>query len=413
MVSLFGINFNNVSVPFGVKHGHTIVDQYNKFSEKKDEYVAVMIANDKKTDKRASATAIGAYGSLLWTFIKLGVNTARRGKQFKNPILEFFMNGVNYYKNFMQKHNIGRIPILNKTLGVGAYIGVGIAYGAALGYLFDLYGTARNTIVNGKISNTKSGVNGSWIQSGLQSLSATPEGKEIIKNSIRKNDDKSVTVRFNGINKEYIITKQELKDASRSYVTYKSEDGQNVVGFKKKFSKGDGDVLAFEVAFEKYCKEINSGLVKEDTKLPKTMQSLSDTGDILYTNGSAAQLYYLLTGKDAKNVNIENTDLDEIMKLYTKTNIKHFKDDYKLSPENYAVEITLKHPEDKKELLIRDKYKIFHRLDSNKPYTVVNSNGKYLILANAKDTKDRITVPFSNIEKYISEVNYVNLKEHN
>lgn len=411
MVSLFGLNFNNVGIPFGVKHGHTIVDQYNKFSEKKDEYVAVMIANDKKSDKRASATAIGAYGSLLWTFVKLGINTARRGKAFKNPVLDFFLNGVNYYKNFMQKYNIGRIPILNKALGIGTYIGVGIAYGAALGYLFDLYGTARNTIVNGKISNTKSGVNGSWIQSGLKSLSATDEGKELIKNSIRKNDDKSVTVRFNGVDKEYTITKKELKDASRSYVTYKSEDGQNVVGFKKKFSKGDGDVLAFEVAFEKYCKDVNSGLIKEDKKLPKTMQSLSDTGDILYTNGSAAQLYYLLTGKDAKTINLENKNLDEIMKLYTKTNIRHFKEDFKSCPENYAVEMTLKHPEDKKELLIRDKFKILHRLNSNKPYTVVDANEKYIILANAEQTDDKIVVPFSNVEKYISEVNFVKLSK--
>ncbi|MCR5265120.1 MAG: hypothetical protein K6E29_00825 [Cyanobacteria bacterium RUI128] len=411
MVSLFGLNFNNAGIPFGVKHGNTLVDQYNKFSEKKDEYVAVMIANDKKSDKRASATAIGAYGSLLWTFAKLGINALRHGKAYKNPVLDFFLNGVNYYKDFMQKYNIGRIPILNKALGIGTYIGVGIAYGAALGYLFDLYGTARNTIVNGKISNTKSGVNGSWIQSGLKSLSATPEGKEIIKNSIRKNDDNSVTVRFNGIDKEYTITKKELKDASRSYVTYKSDDGQNVVGFKKKFSKGDGDVLAFEVAFEKYCQDINSGAIKEDKRLPKSMQSLSDTGDILYTNGSASQLYYLLTGKDAKNINLENKDLDEIMKLYTKTNIKHFKEDFQHCPKDYAVELTLKHPEDKKELLIRDKYMVLHKLSTNNQYTVSDANEKYITLANANETNDKIVVPFSNVEKYISELNYVKVSK--
>ena len=411
MVSFSALNLMNINIPFGVKQGETIVDKYNNFSEKRDEYVAIILANDRKSDKRANATTIGAFGSLLWTSIKLGAHSSKLAKRIKDPVLNYIINGVDSYINFMTKHNIGRNPLINKALGYGAYIGGAIIFGGALGYLFDLYNTAKNTIINGKISNTKSGVNGSWIQSGLKSLSATRQGKELIKNSIRKNEDKSVTVRFNGINKEYTITKKELKDASRSYVTYKSKDGGTVTGFKKKFSKGDGDVLAFEVAFEKYCKDVNSGNIAPDKNLPATMQTLSDTGDLLFTNGNTNQLYYLLTGKSGEQLNPNNEANDNIDTIYSKCGLARFKESFN-SPKNYAVEIKLKHPKDKEKVKLRDKKRVIHIINENNKFTVISMDDKYVTIANSEKTKEQITIPYSVLNKYISEVNYIDLNKN-
>ncbi len=409
MVSLSGLNLSDMSIPFGVKQGGTIVDTYSNLSEKKDEYVAVILANDRKSDKRASSTVIGAVGSFFLTCAKLGMHFGHHAKKIKNPVLNYFVNGVDSYVKFVTKHNIGKTPLMNKALGYCAYITSALLQGAALGFIFDLYSTAKNTIVNGKISNTKSGVNGFWIQSGLKSLSTTPEGKNIIKNSIRKNDDKSVTVRFGGIDKEYTITKKELNDASHSYVTYKSKDGITVTGFKKKFSKGDGDVLAFEVAFEKYCKDVNSGLTKEDKNLPVSMQTFSDTGDLLTTNGNINQLYYLLTGKMGAHFNSADKRNDGIDCIYSKCGIERFKEDFKNRPQNYAVEIKIQAPKDKKELKMLDKKRIIQCIDTTVPYTVISLDNKYAVIANSERTKEKIVVPYSTLAQYISEVNYVDL----
>ena len=410
MVSFNGLNFSNIgfNLPFGVKSGNTILDVYSDLSEKKDEYIAVTIANDNKSDMRASASKIGGYGSLLLACAKIGINFAREGKAFKDPIVNWFMNGVNSHINFMRKHNIGRHPVINKLLGCCTY-GIGAyAIGAGLGYLVDLYNTTKNTIVNGKISSTKAGENGSWIQSGLKSLYATDEGKQIIKNSIEKNDDGSITVKFIGIGRVYNITKKELNDASRSYITYKSSDGQTVTGFKKKFAKGDGDVLAFELAFEKYCKDVNSGLVNEDKNLPKTMYKFSDTGELLFTNGEPKNLYYLLTGKNGEKYS--NSEDDNIQKIYSKLKIRNFVQDYKKNPNKYATEVMLKQDiMGNPKIRVRDKYYAIHYINNGDKFAIESMDGKTAVLFNANKTNEKIIVPFKNIEKYISEVNYVNL----
>ncbi|GEM_PF-3618631 len=415
MVSFSSLNFNNVGIPNPVAAtSGTLVDVYNDLSEKKDNYIAVTLANDSKTDERASATKIGAAGSFVIGAAKLAINIARKGKTYKNPVLDWFMNGANFYMKWANKLNLGRSPIVNKYLGAAAYIASATTIGAGLGYGIDKYATAMNTKVDGKISHVQSGVNGSWIQSGLKSLVATDEGKQIIKDSIHKNDDDSVTVKFNGINKDYNITKKELNDASRSYVTYKSADGQTVTGFKKKYSKGDGDVLAFEVAFEKYCKDVKDGKVAEDENLPKSMYTFSDKGDLIFTSGKPQQLYYLLTGKQAtRNNPAENKDA--LMSIYDKENLKNFINDYKLHPNNYAVEFTLKdeNKNDKQNLKICDKLHIMHAVKNGSRYAVEHFDGKTAILTNADKTKDKMIVPLDNIEKYIAEANYIDLTKQN
>ena len=406
MVSFNGLNFNNVGMPMSTTApAVNFTDAYEQLSEKKDNFVAVMIANDNKTDKRASATVIAANFSAMVACVKAGINILRKGKAYKNPLTDWFMNGANTYINFMNKHNIGRNPLHNKVLGYGTYIIGSTLLGAGLGFIFDWYNTARNTIINGKISNTKSGVNGSWIQSGLKSLSSTEEGKELIKNSIHKNKDKSITVKFSGINKEYTITKQELKEASRSYVTYLNDNGGKVRDFKKKFSKGDGDVLAFELAFEKYCKDVNNGAVKEDKILPKTMQSVSDTGDILFANGSANQLYYLLTGKSI-HYDTKDPSNDAIMKMYSQIGVNRFKEDLPQNPKSYACEIMLGN-NSQNNIIIRDKFRHFKYLKADKKYTVTDVDDKYITLVNSEKTKESYILPIKKVNNYISTVDYV------
>ena len=65
MVSFGALNFSNFrSSPVGTSASETVVDVYNKIQEKKDNYIAVTLANDNNRKERASATMIGAVGGL-------------------------------------------------------------------------------------------------------------------------------------------------------------------------------------------------------------------------------------------------------------------------------------------------------------------------------------------------------------
>ena len=386
-----------------------IVDAYKKLSEKKDNFVAVTLANDKNTTERASATTIGAYGGLLQTGVVLGIhygNKLRGKNQFKNPFLRFCFNSVDSYINFMQKHNIGKTPTMHKVLGIGTYVAKSMVLGAILGAAFDWYNTARNTIINNRILSTTSGEEGSWIASGLKSLSGTKEGQNIINQTIHKNDDESVTIRFKGINKEYNITKQELKDASRAYITYTNEDGK-VSSFKKKFSKGDGDTLAVEVAFEKYCKEVANGETPQNPKLAIPNMHISESGDILYTNGSVNKLYYLLTGKDSCNFDISQNDSgDSISKLSSEIGIKHFAEKLAENPNKYIGEFSFI-PTKAGHVNIRDKYLRLLPLSTDKNYTIISADKKYVTIACADENKHKYTIPISKLNDKIESVRYI------
>lgn len=408
MVNFSSINFDNISLglPFGIKRGNNIIDVYNDLSEKKDEYIAVSLANDNNSIKRAPATVIAANAAIMFALAKVGINIARSGKPYENKILDWFLNGVNYYTKFMKKHNIGKTPLETKIMGIATYILASGITGATLGGLLDWYNATKHTIINGKISNTKSGVEGSWISSGLKSLSANEQGQQIIRDSIRKNPDKTITVKFKGINREYTITKKELKNASRAYVTYTDGEGK-VTGFKKKFSKGDGDTLAFELAYEKYCNEVNDGIVSPDKNLSVSTQKISDSGDILYTEGSVNHLYYLLTGNKGEKYNTEKITNDSIDKMYARVNINNFINDYSKNSEKYSAEIELK-SNDKNQIIIKDKYHALHRLPTDKKYTISKMNAKYVTLSNSEKTKETIQIPVDKLKNYIASVNYIN-----
>ncbi len=95
-----------------------------------------------------------------------------------------------------------------------------------------------------------------YLLAGINSLSVTPKGREIIKDSIKVNDDGSVTVTFKGADKSYTVTKSEIE---RYDTDYDDSDA---------YSNGDNDMLVLEIAYakyrmEEYNKDINGGFFSE------------------------------------------------------------------------------------------------------------------------------------------------------
>ena len=283
-----------------------------------------------------------------------------------------------------------------------------IATGAAFGYAGGWVSTKRGTVVNGKISGAKSGAEGSWIASGLKSLYASEEGRKIIRDSIHKNED-SVAITFNGIGKTYTVTKDELKKASQEYISHSNEEGK-VTKFEKKFSRGDGDVLAFEIAFEKYCNDVEKGVVPQDKNIPMSIQKITEDGDILYSDGNVKGLYYLLTGKTGQTIDPALVENDDVAKLYDEIRLCRFFDDYSSNPDKFAADIKLKTTNNNKVRIIDRKHSV-HKLKTDKDYTITAANPKYITIAESDKLSHKIEVPVDTLKKYVASINYTDLSK--
>lgn len=136
--------------------------------------------------------------------------------------------------------------------------------------------------INKKIEASFQGdIEDCWLLSGLNSMSYSSKGAEIIKNAITVNNDNSYTVTFSGINEKVNITEDEMTNA-RSEKTY---------------SFGDDDVLLVELAVEKILNKMVKGEVATPDKL---YSSLNDGGETTLAYGRSKDLYYLLTGNEGK-----------------------------------------------------------------------------------------------------------------
>ena len=136
---------------------------------------------------------------------------------------------------------------------------------------------------DGKISETKQGSTGDcWLMSRVNALSYTDKGKEIINNALEYNAN-STTVHLRGFG-DITITNEELQEAKNS----------------GKFSNGDDDMLALELAMQKFIKEVKSGNIKLDPNMPDEIKNAIETtleSSDNVSGGFPVLMMYLLTGK--------------------------------------------------------------------------------------------------------------------
>lgn len=145
-----------------------------------------------------------------------------------------------------------------------------------------LAGSVKIFQANGKIDaefNQKQ-VKDCWLIAAIKSLSVNPKGQEMLNDLISLDDKGNVTVKLKGVDKEYIISKEEL-------------EGSN------EFAEGDLDVRAIEIAIRKYLQEIgdHTNIFKkiknrfsgahirpQDYDMDKGMHNLSTPYYILFGN---------------------------------------------------------------------------------------------------------------------------------
>ena len=121
---------------------------------------------------------------------------------------------------------------------------------------------------NGKVDESfkQGNIGDCWLLASINSIAATPKGAKILNDSLKVNDDGSIDVTFKGLNLTYNVSADELKEK------------------KGKYSTGDIDVRAIEIAAEKYFKEHPDEIGRESV-------------NTIENGGRAAYAYEMFLGK--------------------------------------------------------------------------------------------------------------------
>jgi len=212
--------------------------------------------------------------------------------------------------------------------------------------------------VNGEIDEAvfQGNTGDCWLISGILSMSYTDDGAELIKNAITKNDDGSYTVKFDGVDKEYTITEDELESANKKGFL----EGLGVK--KSEYSTGDDDVLLIELAMEK--------LVNENEIPIQTVDGIT---------GGSAYYFYQLFSKNA----VEYAYGDD------ETEIKNLLEYYNLYQDECAATIGVETG--------------FAGLEDDHAYAVKSINSSEITLVNPWDTTETVSVSIKDLASNIGK----------
>ena len=195
-----------------------------------------------------------------------------------------------------------------------------------------------------------------YLLASLYSISKTTVGAEIIKNNITKNKNGTYTITLPGakmvkddyennnkrcfISGTYTITPNEIRTARKS----------------GKYSKGDFDVLLYELAFEKYRKEVlKTNSVNNQTSQYGMAGQYTGHGTIEdpLSAGQTNDAIFILTGKKSMNYYISSEQvcsidsnsiksIDVRSKKLSKLGVQRLLEQKNKNPNQYAITFSLK-----------------------------------------------------------------------
>lgn len=236
------------------------------------------------------------------------------------------------------------------------------------------YKRSFDTKVNGKIDqNYQQGKTGDcWLLAAIKGISRNPKGLKILNDSIKVNQNGTVTVHLKGVDKTYTISQKEIDNATE-------------------LSSGDGDVRALEIAVNRYLREE----YKE-----KDGEKASVDGNYMLT------AYKIFTGKD------------HFMPLYSKG-------DHWINPEWYGEEpisdelIDKFNKKDqitcvsahgnKKDIPVSTSLNTKGVLTKNHAYTVTSADQKYVYLINPWDTATELKVDRKTFKEFFTKIDSIEL----
>ena len=240
--------------------------------------------------------------------------------------------------------------------------------------------TTTIPLVNGKIDEFKQGdKNDCWLLASIKAISEHPDGAKIIKDAIKQNPNGDVIVELKGVGISYPITKEEILAAKTT----------------GKYATGDDDVLAIELAFEKYRIHIvDSGKATGKNPFsPNYMQYYYPSNPL--ESGFSKNAIEILTGKKAKR----------IAPLVDKNLILN---DTKIEFKKYGEEVLKPYILDKNNVVVAA---LQTKEDSAHAYYVKGMIDDKVVLIDPYNSSKEVVMPKDEFFSKVKDFTYTNLKE--
>ena len=240
-------------------------------------------------------------------------------------------------------------------------------------YVID-YSKGTNKI-DGNIDSFRQTQYDCWLLSAVWAISNNPDGKKLIKNSIKDfPKDRQVMVNLVGVNQMISVPYEVIEAAKQS----------------KNYVKGDDDILVIELAVEHYKKQLlNSGNFNKKIS-NNNINGKNVVGDINdpLAGGMAADMMFLVSGKVPKI--ISNTKENDVQK------IKAAVEKMPQNPDSYAATGNFKRKKD--------------GLFIDHAYAIKSVNDKYITIVNPHDTSKEKTMLLNDFYDNVKTITVLNLK---
>lgn len=228
------------------------------------------------------------------------------------------------------------------------------------------------TNINGEIEDTKQGGTGDcWLLTHLNCLRDTVWGKKMIKNAIKSDGNGGATITFKGAKtsiKEFHISAEEIVKARES----------------GKYSNGDDDVIAMELAVEKYLKIYRNQPDKQAGEaIDGNGLNIAEFVELL--SGEKSNLYFVLLPESNNYAEAERLHNEKLRML----------EEIEKHPGEYAVTVGFQGDSLDGVMIGRHAYQL---------QKVVTKNGqKYVVLVNPHNSSEKIEMEIEKFILYSSE----------
>ncbi len=171
-----------------------------------------------------------------------------------------------------------------------------------------------------------------WLIEQLSALWNTEFGHEAIKNSVKKNDDGSYTVKIEGAGYSQTFTPEEIQAALDEVANYDEETGE----YQTKYADGDIDLPLMELAFEKYYDGLLASSTEEDLKNQNVIMS---SGDLTAINSASSLNSGYNMDRDIEIGKFGNRDVGKLLTGVPKISVNSAMADdvLKLLPSDIAI----------------------------------------------------------------------------
>ena len=220
-----------------------------------------------------------------------------------------------------------------------------------------------------------------WLLASIKAIASRPKGLKILNDSIKTNDDGSVTVTLKGVNKTYTISKEELES--------------NI-----QLSTGDGDVRALEIAVNKYFEEERG-----------VNNQLDINGNQMFV------AYEILTGKSVKESDIKEFTFYDVV-THDTIELKHLGKrqarrmqitDEMINQFNDNNKVFTVSASGNKNDITLDSEHIEQVLTTNHAYAVIRSDSEYVYLVNPWNSDSELKVTREQFKEFFSNVHEMEL----